>query len=61
LAGNEISIADLALIGSIRLALRLFLHEKARASIPHVIQWFERLFTHKEVSDFYGKPWLCTQ
>jgi len=61
LGGNEISIADITLIGSIRLALRLFLHEKARASIPHVVQWLERLFTHKEISDFFGKHWLCSQ
>ena len=61
LAGNELTIADIALIGGIRLALRLFLDEKARTAIPHVVQWYERLFTHKEVSGFFGKPWLCTK
>lgn len=61
LAGNDISIADMTLLPSVRLALRLFLDEKARASIPHVVQWHERLFSHKEISGFFGKPWLCSQ
>lgn len=60
LAGNEITIADISIIQYIRLALRLFLVEKSRATIPHVVQWYERLFTHKEVSEEFGKPWLCT-
>lgn len=61
LAGNDVSIADIALVGGIRLYLRLVLDEKNRASIPHVVQWYERLFTHAEVAGFFGKPWLCTK
>lgn len=61
LAGSEITIADIALFPNIRCALRLFLDEKARSGIPHVVQWYERLFTHKEVAEEYGKPWLCTR
>ena len=60
LAGNEITIADISLIQNVRLALRLFLVEKSRATIPHVVQWYERLFNHKEVAEEFGKPWLCT-
>lgn len=61
LAGNELTIADLTLFPSIRMALRLFLDEKIRHGIPHVVQWHERLFSHKEIADFFGKPWLCSQ
>lgn len=60
LAGNEISIADISLLPSIRLALRLWIDEKHRASIPKVVQWNERLHKdHKEIGEFFGKPWLC--
>jgi glutathione S-transferase len=51
LAGNEITIADIAVFTNIRIALRLFLDEKARAIIPNVVQWYERVFTHKEVTE----------
>lgn len=61
LAGNEITLADIALIGTIRLLLRFVYDEKARTAIPHLVQWYERLFTHAEVSGFFGKPWLCTR
>jgi len=61
LAGNEISIADIALIGGVRLVLRLIFDEKARSTITNVVQWYERLFEFKEVADFFGKPWLCTK
>lgn len=60
MAGNEITIADISIIQNVRLALRLFLVEKSRATIPHVVQWYERLFSHKEVAEEFGKPWLCT-
>jgi elongation factor 1-gamma len=61
LAGNEISIADIALIGGVRLLLRLIFDEKARATIPHVVQWYERLFELPQISEFFGRPWLCTK
>ena len=54
------SIADISIFQNIRLALRLFLVEKSRTAIPHVVQWYERMFTHKEVAEEFGKPWLCT-
>jgi hypothetical protein len=43
------------------MALRLFLDEKARNGLQSVVQWHEKMFSHKEVSDFFGKPWLCSQ
>jgi len=61
LAGAELTIADISLIGTVRLLLRLVIDEKARTPIPHVVQWYERLFTHKEIAGFFGKPWLCTK
>jgi elongation factor 1-gamma len=61
LAGNEISVADIALIGGVRLLLRLIFDEKARATIPHVVQWYQRLFELAQISEFFGSPWLCTK
>jgi len=61
LAGNEITIADIALIGEVKMLLRLVFDEKARSHIPHVVQWYERLFEFKEIAEYFGKPWLCTK
>jgi len=61
LTGNELTIADIALIGGVRLLLRLVFDEKARSHIPHVVQWYERLFEFKVVAEYFGKPWLCTK
>ena len=47
LAGNDITLADIALLPSIRLALRLFLDEKARAGLQSIVQWHDKMFSHK--------------
>eukprot|EP00178_Gracilaria_changii_P013303 TRINITY_DN37669_c0_g1_i1.p3 TRINITY_DN37669_c0_g1~~TRINITY_DN37669_c0_g1_i1.p3 ORF type:complete len:125 (-),score=31.99 TRINITY_DN37669_c0_g1_i1:607-981(-) len=60
LAGNELTIADISLLPSIRVSLRLWIGEKLRASIPKVVEWHERLHKdHKEIGEFFGKVWLC--
>lgn len=61
IAGNELSIADIALIGGVRLLLRLIFDEKARATITNVVEWYERLFEIEEIAEFFGRPWLCTK
>lgn len=35
--------------------------EKSRAAIPNVAKWYERMFSHKQVADHFGKPWLCVK
>jgi len=60
LAG-DFSIADIALIGLVRLQLRLFLTEQLRVQIPRVVEWHNRLFEHKEIAGFFGKIWLCVK
>jgi len=48
IAGNELTIADITLLPSIRLCLRLWIDEKIRAGFPKVVAWHERLHTeHK--------------
>jgi len=61
LAGNQISIADIAFIGGLRFYLRLIFDEAARTAIPHVVQWYERLFALPQISGFFGRPWLCVK
>ena len=61
LGGKDLSIADICLIGGVRLYLRLLFDEKARAQIPKVVEWYHRVMEVKEVADFMGKPWLCVK
>lgn len=47
LGGNDLSIADIALIGGVRLYLRLIFDQKARDHISKVVEWYHRVMEIK--------------